>query len=278
MFRDRPADRGGGAGRRLAGLGAGQRRGLPRRRDQRPAAWPDPRVRPGYLGARGARPLIIVEAMLAPSAGPDVLATSGAALGRRGPAGGQPSGGPGPRARAREDQFQQRDRRAIRPDRQRSAHLMVEEGLLLLSAVRTSRGLPHDPRPAHPHRDAAGAHGRAPAPGAGPGRRRRRHRDLTEPAPARERGGAWHDLRVDVPVLFDALDRALRLRLLEERGEGYAFRYPVVRAALYDCLPRHRQDELRAALAAPGGKSARSTDRLSGLLLPVRACSGCSVI
>jgi DNA-binding SARP family transcriptional activator len=65
---------------------------------------------------------------------------------------------------------------------------------------------------------------------------------------------------VDIPVLFDALDRALRLRLLEERGEGYAFRHPVVRAALYDCLPRHRRDELRAALAAPGGAGARSID------------------
>jgi len=65
---------------------------------------------------------------------------------------------------------------------------------------------------------------------------------------------------VDIPVLFDALDRALRLRLLEEKGEGYAFRHPVVRAALYDCLPRHRRDELRAALAAPGGRSARSID------------------
>jgi predicted ATPase len=62
---------------------------------------------------------------------------------------------------------------------------------------------------------------------------------------------------VDIPVLFDALDRALRLRLLEERGEGYAFRHPVVRAALYDCLPRHRRDELRTALTAPGGRSAR---------------------
>ena len=71
---------------------------------------------------------------------------------------------------------------------------------------------------------------------------------------------------VDIPVLFDALDRALRLRFLEERGEGYAFRHPVVRAALYDCLPRHRRDELRAALAAPGGRSARSIDCLPGLL------------
>jgi DNA-binding SARP family transcriptional activator len=67
---------------------------------------------------------------------------------------------------------------------------------------------------------------------------------------------------VDIPVLFDALDRALRLRLLEERGEGYAFRHPVVRAALYDCLPRHRRDELRAALTAPGERCERSIDRL----------------
>jgi DNA-binding SARP family transcriptional activator len=74
---------------------------------------------------------------------------------------------------------------------------------------------------------------------------------------------------VDVPVLFDALDRALRLHLLEERGEGYAFRHPVVRAALYDCLPRHRRDELCAALTAPGGSSARPADRLPrGFCLP----------
>jgi predicted ATPase len=73
-------------------------------------------------------------------------------------------------------------------------------------------------------------------------------------------GGAALKPPVDLPVLFDALDRALRLRLLEERGEGYAFRHPVVRAALYDCLPRHRRDELRAALTAPSGRSARSID------------------
>ena len=71
---------------------------------------------------------------------------------------------------------------------------------------------------------------------------------------------------VDIPVLFDALDRALRLHLLEEQGEGYAFRHPVVRAALYDCLPRHRRDELRDALTAPGGRSERSIDCLPGLL------------
>jgi DNA-binding SARP family transcriptional activator len=57
---------------------------------------------------------------------------------------------------------------------------------------------------------------------------------------------------VAVPVLFDALDRALQMRVLEERDAGYAFRHPVVRSALYDGLPRHRRDELRAALETAG--------------------------
>jgi predicted ATPase len=55
--------------------------------------------------------------------------------------------------------------------------------------------------------------------------------------------------------LSDALDRALRMRLLEERGDGYAFRHPVVRSAMYDCLPRHRRDEFHAALAVAGNSS-----------------------
>lgn len=64
-------------------------------------------------------------------------------------------------------------------------------------------------------------------------------------------GAAALEPPLAVPGLFDALDRALRMHLLEERDEGYAFRHPVVRAALYECLPRHRRDEFRAALAAP---------------------------
>src|SRR6266700_2734409 len=63
-------------------------------------------------------------------------------------------------------------------------------------------------------------------------------------------GAAALEPPVAVPVLFDALERALRMRLLEERDEGYAFRHPVVRTALYDCLPRHRRDEFRTALTA----------------------------
>jgi DNA-binding SARP family transcriptional activator len=64
-------------------------------------------------------------------------------------------------------------------------------------------------------------------------------------------GAAVLDPPVPVHMLFDALDRALRIRVLEERDEGYAFRHPVVRGALFDCLPRHRRDEFRVALAAP---------------------------
>jgi hypothetical protein len=54
---------------------------------------------------------------------------------------------------------------------------------------------------------------------------------------------------LEVPALFDALDRALRRHLLEERDGRYAFRHPFVRSALYECLPRHRRDEFHAALA-----------------------------
>jgi len=50
-----------------------------------------------------------------------------------------------------------------------------------------------------------------------------------------------------VPVLFDALDRALQMHLLDEGPKGYTFRHPIVRAALYECLPRHRRDEFRTA-------------------------------
>ena len=63
-------------------------------------------------------------------------------------------------------------------------------------------------------------------------------------------GAAALEPPVDGAALFDALDRALQMRLLEERPTGYAFRHPFVRSALHDCLPRHRRDEFHAALAA----------------------------
>jgi DNA-binding SARP family transcriptional activator len=67
-----------------------------------------------------------------------------------------------------------------------------------------------------------------------------------------------------LPVLFDALDRALLMRLLEERDDGYAFRHPIVREALYDYLPRHRRDEFQAAHCRSRSRSPRSINRLLG--------------
>jgi DNA-binding SARP family transcriptional activator len=54
-------------------------------------------------------------------------------------------------------------------------------------------------------------------------------------------GAAALDPPVSVEALFDALDRALDLRLLEERMTGYAFRQPLMRRALYEGLSRHRR-------------------------------------
>lgn len=62
-------------------------------------------------------------------------------------------------------------------------------------------------------------------------------------------GAAALDPPVSDAALFDVLDRALQTGLLEERTRGYAFRHPLVRAALYEGLARHRRDQLRAALA-----------------------------
>jgi DNA-binding SARP family transcriptional activator len=82
---------------------------------------------------------------------------------------------------------------------------------------------------------------------------------------------------VSSAALFDALDRALRLRLLEERDAGYAFRHPVVRSAFNDCLPRHRRDEFQAALRAPappgesGGTKIRRPERMPGGDMPAPA-------
>jgi len=64
-------------------------------------------------------------------------------------------------------------------------------------------------------------------------------------------GTAALEPQIPVAALLDALDRALQMRLLEERTTGYAFRHPFVRSTLYDCLPQHRRNEFHAALAAP---------------------------
>lgn len=59
--------------------------------------------------------------------------------------------------------------------------------------------------------------------------------------------------------LLSGLDLALRVGVLEERETGVGFRHPMVGSALYEDLPRHRKDELAAALAAGAGsgRSAR---------------------
>jgi DNA-binding SARP family transcriptional activator len=49
-------------------------------------------------------------------------------------------------------------------------------------------------------------------------------------------------------ALFDALDRALEMRVLVEHAEGYVFRHPLIRLAIGQTLARHRRDQLRAAL------------------------------
>jgi hypothetical protein len=64
--------------------------------------------------------------------------------------------------------------------------------------------------------------------------------------------GAALEPPVSEAALFDALDRALQMRVLEERSSGYAFCQPLFRSALYESLSRHRRDQLRTALAAPG--------------------------
>ena len=61
-------------------------------------------------------------------------------------------------------------------------------------------------------------------------------------------GGAELQPPVSDAALFSALDRALAMRLLEERDDVYAFRHPLVRSALYEDLSKHRRDELHAAL------------------------------
>jgi DNA-binding SARP family transcriptional activator len=61
-------------------------------------------------------------------------------------------------------------------------------------------------------------------------------------------GGAALRPPVSDVALFDALDRALAVRILEERNDLYAFRHPLVRSALYEDLSKHRRDELHAAL------------------------------
>jgi DNA-binding SARP family transcriptional activator len=63
------------------------------------------------------------------------------------------------------------------------------------------------------------------------------------------RAGAALQPALSEAALFDALDRALESRILEERNDVYAFRHPLVCSALYEDLPKHRRDQLHAALS-----------------------------
>jgi DNA-binding SARP family transcriptional activator len=58
-------------------------------------------------------------------------------------------------------------------------------------------------------------------------------------------------------ALFDALDTALSLRILEEGEHGYTFRHPLVRLTLYGELSKHRRQELRSALERPDRQQRR---------------------
>ena len=54
---------------------------------------------------------------------------------------------------------------------------------------------------------------------------------------------------VSTPELFDALDCALRMRLLEESSSRYSFRHPIIRSVVQQSLAAHRREQLHAALA-----------------------------
>jgi hypothetical protein len=62
-------------------------------------------------------------------------------------------------------------------------------------------------------------------------------------------GAAALDPPLSDEAFFDGLDRALEMRLLEEFDGCYSFRHRLVRAALFEALPRHRREQLHAALS-----------------------------
>ena len=72
--------------------------------------------------------------------------------------------------------------------------------------------------------------------------------DTAVPLSALRAAAAALEPAVSDSALFDALDCALEARLLEEREDGYAFRHPLVRSALYEELSQHRRAQLHAAL------------------------------
>jgi DNA-binding SARP family transcriptional activator len=69
---------------------------------------------------------------------------------------------------------------------------------------------------------------------------------------------------VDDDALLAALDHALEVRILEEREDAYAFRHPLVRAALYEHLSKHRRDQVHAALGRPAAETPPHRLRAAG--------------
>ena len=85
-------------------------------------------------------------------------------------------------------------------------------------------------------------------------------------------GAAALDPPVGVPALFDALDRALRMRLLEERDRGYAFRHPVLRAALVRMSSAAPPRQFRAALSSPPSRAAEAVSVATDICCTCDSC------
>jgi hypothetical protein len=65
------------------------------------------------------------------------------------------------------------------------------------------------------------------------------------------------DPPLEAADLLSALDRAVEMRILQDCEGGYAFRQPLVRVAICEGLPRHRRDQLLAALHRSRGGDTR---------------------
>jgi hypothetical protein len=62
---------------------------------------------------------------------------------------------------------------------------------------------------------------------------------------------------ISAAAVFDALDHAVSLRILDEREGGCGFRHPLVRTVLFQELSQHRCRELQAAWSGDRGERSR---------------------
>jgi DNA-binding SARP family transcriptional activator len=65
-------------------------------------------------------------------------------------------------------------------------------------------------------------------------------------------------------AVLDALDRALQLRVLEEGGDGFTFRHPLFRLAVFEGLSRYRRYQFQAALVRGGWDLPQPGSRSAG--------------